>query len=86
MSVYINPVNSAFYSNGDFGLISEELSYWKNKGSTTFIGGDFNSRLGDLNELSGRTLKWRYEANIDPIVNAHGNKLKGICELHKCCH
>ena len=60
MSVYINPVASNYYSDGDFGLISEELSFWSNKGSTTFIGGDFNSRIGDINELSERTLKWRY--------------------------
>ena len=78
MSVYINPVNSDFYSLDDFGLVSEELTFWNDKGYTPFIGGDFNSRLGDLNELSERTLKWRYEVNIDHVINSHGVQLKGV--------
>ena len=83
MSVYINPVNSDFYSLDDFGLVSEELTFWNDKGYTPFIGGDFNSRLGDLNELSERTLKWRYEVNIDHVINSNGVQLKGVCKLHK---
>ena len=47
------------------------------------MGGDFNSRLGDLNELSQMSLKWRYGANADTVSNSHGAQLKGICELHQ---
>ena len=83
MSVYINPINSNYYSLNDFGLVSEEISFWKGKGFTAFIGGDFNARLGDLNEFSERSLKWRYDVNIDSVSNSHGAQLKGICELHK---
>ena len=83
MSVYINPVNSDFYSLDDFGLVSEELTFWSDKGYTPFIGGDFNSQLGDLNELSERTLKWRYEVNIDHVINSYGVQLKGVCKFHQ---
>ena len=82
MSVYINPVDSYYFAIGDFGLVSEEISYWTEKSCTPFIGGDYNSRLGNLNELSTKTLGWRYKENIDPILNAHGVKLRNICEVH----
>ena len=63
--------------------MTEELTFWSVKGYTPFSGGDFNSQLGDLNEFSERTLKWRYEVNIDHVINSHGVQLKGICKLHK---
>ena len=83
MSVYINPVNSNYYSLNDFGLIAEELSHWKEKGFTVFMGGDFNARLGDLNELSSKSLKWRYKPNVDSVINSHGTQLGDLCELFK---
>ena len=83
MSVYINPVNSNYYSLNDFGLIAEELSHWKEKGFTVFMGGDFNARLGDLNELSSKSLKWRYKPNVDSVINSHGTQLGDLCELYR---
>ena len=71
------------YSNTDFGILSEELAFWINNGNTPFVGGDFNSKLGDIAELSSKTLKWRYEMNIDTGKNQHGKELAGIWEIHK---
>ena len=34
-----------------------------------FIGGDFNTRMGDLNNLA---LSWKYETNSDSTTNKHG--------------
>ena len=83
VAVYIYPIDSKNFANTDFGILSEELAFWTNKGSTPYVGGDFNSRLGNIAELSGKTLKWRYEPNVDITKNQHGKDLAGICELHK---
>ena len=83
VAVYIYPVDSINYLNTDFGILSEELAFWIKNGNTPYVGGDFNSRLGDIAEISSKTLKWRYEANIDTGKNHHGKELAGICEIHK---
>ena len=82
MLVYIYPYDSYNFEIGDFGILSEELSYWVNKGFIPYIGGDFNSRLGDINTLSQKILKWRFQENVDVITNSHGRQLISICELH----
>ena len=83
IGVYIYPIDSINFSNSEFGILSEELSFWLNRGITPYIGGDFNARLGNIGELSAKTLKWRYGDNIDAVKNQHGDALAGICELHK---
>ena len=60
----------------------EEISYWINEGFITYIGGDFNSRIDDINDISQKSLKWRYQQNVDTITNNHGRQLASICELH----
>ena len=35
---------------------------------------DYNSRLGDMNILSQKTLKWKYAPNVDDVVKNHGLK------------
>ena len=92
MLVYIYPVDSMNYDLNDFGIVSEEISYWLDSGFTPFLGGDYNARLGDLNVLSQQTLKWRYTPNIDNVVNGHGRLLSDMCEhnkilpLNHCCY
>ena len=50
MAVCMYPVVSVNYSLEDFGvLIREEIECWSNKGSVPFVGGDFYSRLGNIN-------------------------------------
>ena len=92
MLVYMYPLDSPNFDLNDFGILSEEISFWINKGFVPFMGGDYNSRLGDINLLSQRTLKWRYTQNLDQIMNSHGRELADICELQKvlplnhCCY
>ena len=92
MITYMFPLDSINYDLNDFGILSEEISFWLDRGFTPYIGGDFNSRLGDLSLLSQRTLKWRYVPNVDAVINSHGRLLMGICELHHilplnhCCY
>ena len=43
-----------------------------------FIGGDFNSRLGDLNLLSE---SWHYSKNVDVTTNVHGRTfMTDVCK------
>ena len=92
MLIYMFPRDSINYDLNDFGTLSEEISYWVNHGFTPYMGGDYNSRLRDLNKLSQKTLKWRYMPNVDVVVNSHGRLLTGVCELHwilplnHCCY
>ena len=92
MLVYMYPLDSPNFDLNDFGILSEEISFWINKGFVPYMGGDYNSRFGDFNIISQRTLKWRYTQNIDQTVNSHGKKLAGICELQNilplnhCCY
>ncbi len=92
MLVYMYPYDSYNFELNDFGILSEEISYWINNGFVLYMGGDYNSRLGDINIISQKTLKWRYKQNIDTTINCHGRQLAGICELHKllplnhCCY
>ena len=76
------PLDSSYYDLNDFGILSEEISYWLDNGFIPYIGGDYNSRLGDLGVLSQQSLKWRYDSNVDDTMNSHGRQLAGICELH----
>ena len=83
MGTYMYPYDSHNYHDGDFALLSSDIEYWLCKGMIPFIGGDLNSRIGDLNAVSTKTLKWRYADNVDTCTNKHGKMLHNICELLK---
>ena len=83
MAVYMYPEDSNNHDTADFGILSEEIDHWLEQGIIPFIGGDFNSRLGDLNQISAQSLKWIYNANIDTKTNSHGTSLADVCQLHK---
>ena len=92
MLTYMYPLDSINYELSDFGILSEEINFWLEHGFTPYIGGDYNARLGDLNILSQRLMKWRYALNVDTVTNSHGRLLAGVCELHNilplnhCCY
>ena len=65
MGVYMYPYGSHNFSERDFGIFSQDIEYWLSRGVTPFIGGDLNSRNGDLNALPEKSLGWRYEENVD---------------------
>ena len=80
--VYIQPESSKYYSDKMFTDVDQMLSKCRENGYTPFIGGDFNSRLGDLNKLTPNT--WKYEDNCDRITNKHGRTLMSdICKKNK---
>ena len=80
------PLESINYDMNDFGTLFEEISYWLTHGFIPYMGGDYNSRLGDLNKVSQKTQKWRHTQNVDVVVNSHGRLLTGVCELNNCCY
>ena len=82
MGNYIYPINSYNYVEGDFAILSNDIHYWLEKGAIPYIGGDFNSRIGDINAFSQDHLKWRYSNNVDSISNQHGKSLLEVCDVH----
>ena len=49
MGVYIYPINSLNYEHTDYVSIVDDINYW-------LINGDYNSRIGDINKLSEKSL------------------------------
>ena len=62
-----------------FADVGAMLAECKEKGLIPYIGGDFNSRPGDLNDLDEDST-WKYEPNVDISTNKHGRTFfKDIC-------
>ena len=49
--VYIQPENAKYFQSKMFADVNSLLHGYRQNGFVPFIGGDFNSRLGDLNKL-----------------------------------
>ena len=83
MGVYVYPQSSANYCDTDFAVVINEINYWISRGFHPYIGGDFNTRAGDLNKISSKSLKWRYAENVDAIVNQSKSHFADMCETLK---
>ena len=83
MGVYIYPYDSLNYDIMDFAILSAEIEFWQNSGCIPFVGGDMNSRLGDLNCIAATSLTWCYDDNVDQTINQHGKSLTNICEVQR---
>ena len=83
MGVCIYPADSRNFTDLDFGLFSSDIEHWINKGVTPIIGCDINTRIADLNILSQKSLRWRYNKNIDTETNQHYKYFENICEYHR---
>ena len=81
MGLYIYPSDSRNFKDTDFASVVNDINYWLLKGYYPFIGGDFNSRPGDLNNVSEKSLKWRYRNNKDIIKNSHGTLFADMCDV-----
>ena len=66
---YIQPENSKYLSLQMLADLNALLRKCNQCNYTPFIRGDFNSRLGDMNNLAP---SWRYETNRDETTNKHG--------------
>ena len=58
MGTYMYPIDSYNFAESDFAQLFKDINYWMEKGITAFIGGDFNSRVGNMNLFSHSSLKW----------------------------
>ena len=79
MGVYIYPPSSPNFKDTDYAEVINEISYWLSKGLHPYIGGDFNSRIGDINVISSHSLKWRYAVNIDTGANTNKTGFSNMC-------
>ena len=76
--VYIQPENSKYFSPNMFADLDTLLLRCTEHNFIPFIGGDFNARMGDFNELS--TLL-HYQKNVDMKTNKHGRLyMTDICK------
>ena len=67
--VYINPENSKYFTPEMFAELDSLLVRCDENDYIPYIGGDFNSRLGDFNLLCSSC---HYESNVDKTTNSHG--------------
>ena len=81
MGVYVYPPSSPNHKDTDFAIVINEIDYWMSKGYTPYVGGDFNSRIGDIGAIASRSLKWKFEDNIDKGANGNKSSFKDMCEV-----
>ena len=71
IGVYIKPETSTYFEPSMFAELCAYVIECHERNKTVFIGGDCNSRPGDLNGiLPGST--WKYDKNVDKNLNSHG--------------
>ena len=68
IGTYIQPESSKYFSPNMFADVASLLIDCKEKLLTPMIGGDFNSRPGDINQFSDMN----YTSNMDKTSNNHG--------------
>ena len=73
IGVYIQPEGARSFNLNMFADVGALLAECKEKGLTPYVGGDFNSRPGDLNVLDDDDT-WKYEPNVDNNTNKHGRR------------
>ena len=82
--VYIQPSDSKYFETSLFSELASRVSDCIGKGNIPFIGGDINSRIGDINVLANEVgLKWKYSTNVDTQRNTHYTFLRDLCVLCK---
>ena len=82
VGVYIQPEGARHFKESMFSDLSLILIECHEKGLIPFIGGDFNSRPGNLDSLGDG--KWRYNANKDTNQNQHGKTFfRDLCAACK---
>lgn len=83
IGVYLPPEDSVYADPAAFARLCELLLKCREKGLTPFLGGDFNSRLGELNNLPCR---WTYLPNCDTTQNNYGKTyFVDMCTTCKIC-
>ena len=71
IGVYVQPEGARNFNVHMFADVGALLADCDQKGLVPYVGGDFNSRPGDLHLINTDTT-WTYESNIDNKTNKHG--------------
>ena len=71
IGVYVQPEGARNFNVHMFAEVGALLADCDQKGLVPYVGGDFNSRPGDLHLINSDTT-WTYEPNIDSKTNKHG--------------
>ena len=83
-SVYITCENSAYANAGSFGHLTQLQCECASHKQIPILGGDFNSRVGDLNNIKVNGMDWRYEKICDEGTNLYGRTyFKDLCRINK---
>ena len=81
IGVYIQPEGGRYFNMNMFSDLGSLLIECQEKGLVPFVGGDFNSRPGDLRQL-GNNNTWNYFENIDTKTNKHGTTyFRDLCKV-----
>ena len=79
IGVYVQPEGARHFKVNMFADVGALLAECHDKGFTPYIGGDFNSRPGDLHLINSDNT-WKYESNADRNTNKHGKTFfRDIC-------
>lgn len=80
IATYIQPTDSKYFYPELFSKLASHIISQINNGYIPLIGGDFNSRLKDLNYLSQLcNSDWKYDDNVDNFTNSHSSYFKDLC-------
>ena len=83
-SIYITCEGSTYADPSSFGLLTQQLSECASRKQVPILGGDFNSRVGALDEIQVDGMNWRYEKNCDKGTNLYGRTyFKDLCRTNK---
>ena len=77
IGVYIPPIDSEYYHDRYFADLNNKLLENTRADIKTLIGGDFNSRPGDLNKME--LDNYTFSENVDRTTNAHGTLFTDMC-------
>ena len=79
IGVYVQPEGARNFDVHMFAEVGALLADCDQKGLIPYVGGDFNSRPGDLHLINTDTT-WTYVKNIDSKTNKHGRTLfRDLC-------
>ncbi len=78
VGIYIPPCESIYYNDTCFADTIAHLLIRMNIGQLLFVGGDFNSRPGNLQRINPQN-RFRYRPNTDQATNTHGTQFGDLC-------
>ena len=81
IGTYIKPESSRYFEAEMFAELCAHVIECHSLNKTVFMGGDLNSRPGDLNALN---TSWHYNSNVDVNINGHGRGL--FSDMCKTAH